>query len=148
MEKESIRVLVVEDSVPFRFFTCSTLATRKNLQVICEVADGLEAVHKAKALLPDLILLDIGLPSLDGISAARHIVESSNSKIIFVTQESDADIVQCALALGAAGYVLKARASADLLAAIDAVCNGGKFVSHGLVEQLSTASLTASASTR
>src|SRR5438309_1320165 len=132
METESIRVLVVEDSLPFRFFTCSTLATRKNLQVICEVSDGLDAVQKAKDLRPDLILLDIGLPSLDGISAARHIVESSNSKIIFLTQESDPEIVQCALALGAAGYVWKARAAADLLAAIDTVCNGGKFVTQAL----------------
>jgi DNA-binding NarL/FixJ family response regulator len=138
MESESIRVLVVEDSVPFREFTCSTLARRKSLKVICAVSDGLEAVHKAKKLRPDVILLDIGLPSLDGISAARQIIQSSKAKIIFLTQESDADIVQSALALGAPGYVLKARAGVDLLSAIDAVCNGCKFVSHGLVEQGST----------
>jgi DNA-binding NarL/FixJ family response regulator len=136
MKSELIRVLVVEDSDPFRAFTCSTLATRENLQVICESSDGLQAVQKAKELQPDLILLDIGLPLLDGIAAARHILEFSSAKIIFLTQESDREIVACALALGAPGYVLKARASADLLAAIEAVCEGGKFVSPGLVEQL------------
>jgi DNA-binding NarL/FixJ family response regulator len=108
-----------------------TLAARDNLQVIGEVSDGLDAVHKAKELRPDLILLDIELPTLDGMSAAREICKFSKSKIIFVTQESDADIVQSALALGAWGYVVKARASTDLLAGVDEVCDGRKFVSDG-----------------
>jgi DNA-binding NarL/FixJ family response regulator len=132
MENSLVRVLVVEDFIPFRSFVCSTLAARDNLQVICEVSDGLDAVHKTKELRPDLILLDIGLPTFDGMSAARQICKFSKSKIIFVTQESDADIVQSALALGAWGYVVKARAATDLLAAIDAVCDGRKFVSNGL----------------
>jgi DNA-binding NarL/FixJ family response regulator len=129
MESSLLSVLVVKDFVPFRSFICSTLATRANLQVICKVADGLEAVHKTKELRPDLILLDIGLPTLDGISAAREICKFSKSKIIFVTQESGADLIQEALALGAWGYVVKATASTDLLAAVDAVCDGRKFVS-------------------
>jgi len=131
MESSFVSVLVVEDYIPFRAFICSTLATRGNLQVICEVSDGLEAVHKAKELRPDLILLDIGLPTLDGISAAREICKFSKSKIIFVTQEPGADFVQEALALGAWGYVVKTMASTDLLAAVDAVCDGRKFFSNG-----------------
>jgi DNA-binding NarL/FixJ family response regulator len=110
-----VSVLVVEDFITFRSLICSTLASRVNLQVICEAGDGLEAVQKAKELRPDLILLDIGLPTLDGISAAREICKFAKSKIIFVTQESDADLIQEALALGAWGYVVKARASTDLL---------------------------------
>jgi DNA-binding NarL/FixJ family response regulator len=86
-----------------------------------------------------LILLDIGLPTLDGMSAAREICKFSKSKIIFMTQESGADLIQEALALGAWGYVLKARASIDLLAALDAVCGGRKFVSDGLGSKLTTA---------
>jgi DNA-binding NarL/FixJ family response regulator len=148
MESSLVSVLVVEDYLPFRSFICSTLATRVTLQVIYQVSDGLEAVHKTKELRPDLILLDIGLPTLDGISAAREICKFSKSKIIFVTQESDADIVQEALALGAWGYVVKVMASTDLLAAIDAVCGGRKFFSDGFGSKLNVASPTARATER
>jgi DNA-binding NarL/FixJ family response regulator len=92
MESLLVRVLVAEDFIPFRSFICLTVAARDNLQVICEVSDGLDAVHKTKELRPDLLLLDIGLPTLDGMSAGRQICKFSKSKIIFVTQESDADI--------------------------------------------------------
>ena len=67
----NIRVLVADDFEPFRRFLSSTLQYRADLQVICEVSDGLEAVQKATELQPDLILLDIGLPKLNGIEAAR-----------------------------------------------------------------------------
>jgi len=144
MERSLVSVLVVDDFIPFRSFICSTLATRVNLLVSGEASDGLEAVHKTKELQPDLILLDIGLPTLDnGMSAAREICKLSKSKIIFVTQESGADFVQEALALGAWGYVVKARASTDLLAAVDAVCDGQKFGSDGFGQKLTTASPTA-----
>src|SRR3954470_9794966 len=145
MESSLLSVLVAEDFITFRSLICSTLASRVNLQVICEVGDGLEAVQKTKELRPDLILLDIGLPTLDGISAAREICKFAKSKIIFVTQESDADLNQEALALGAWGYVVKARASMDLLAAVDAVCDGRKFVSDGVGSKLSSESPTARA---
>src|SRR5271155_2986601 len=88
----SLRVLVVEDFAPFRRFICSTLAKRQDLQVVCEVSDGLEAVQKANELKPDLIVLDIGLPTLNGIVAARQIRNlAPESKIIFLSQESSAD---------------------------------------------------------
>jgi DNA-binding NarL/FixJ family response regulator len=129
----SIRVLVVEDFAPFRQFIRSTLAKRPGLQVVCEVSDGLEAVHKAEELKPDLILLDIGLPSLGGIEAARQIGKlSAESKIIFVTQEFSLDVVQAGLNLGARGYIHKTRAASDLLPAVEAVLEGRRFVSDGL----------------
>ena len=125
-----VRVLIVEDFVPFRRFLCSTLGTKPELQVVSEASDGLEAVQKAEELKPDLILLDIGLPSLNGIAAARQIRKlSPESKIIFVSQESSADIIQEALNLGAWAYVLKTRAQSDLPAAVDAVLFGKQFVS-------------------
>jgi DNA-binding NarL/FixJ family response regulator len=100
------------------------------LQVICEVSDGLEAVQKAESLQPDLILLDIGLPTLNGFEAARRIRKlAPDSKILFLSQESSADVVQEAFRVGALGYVLKAQAGTELLAAVDAVRQGRKFVS-------------------
>jgi DNA-binding NarL/FixJ family response regulator len=124
-----IRLLVVEDFAPFRQFIRSTLGKRADLQVICEVADGLEAVQKAEELKPDLILLDIGLPTLNGIEAARLIRElAPESKIIFLTQESSADVMREAISLGAWGYVVKARAATDLSAAVEAVIPGEYFV--------------------
>jgi DNA-binding NarL/FixJ family response regulator len=126
---------VVEDFEPFRRFVRSTLEKRPELQVICEVSDGLEAVHKAEELQPDLILLDIGLPTLNGIEAARQIRKlAPESKIIFVSQESSPGVVQEALNLGARGYVVKTKAAIDLLAAVEAVLEDRRFVSSGLLE--------------
>ena len=126
----SIRVMVVEDFDSFREFVCSTLERKPELRVICEVSDGLRAVEKAEELKPDIILLDIGLPTLNGIEAARRIRGlAPESKIIFSTQETSPDIVKEAMRLGAWGYVFKTRAAGDLTAAIDAVLKGQRFVS-------------------
>jgi DNA-binding NarL/FixJ family response regulator len=129
----SVRVLVVDDCEPFRRFICSTLRTRPELQIVGEVSDGLEAVQKMKELRPDLIAIDIGLPSLNGIEVARHIRKlSPESKLLFVSQESCTDVVQEAFRLGAQGYVAKTMAGVDLLPAVEAVCHGRRFVSAGL----------------
>ena len=133
METLSSRVLVVEDYEPFRRFICSTLGKKPEFQIVAEATDGLEAVLKAEELQPDLILLDIGLPSLNGIDAARRIRKHSpKSKIVFVSQESSADVVQEALALGALGYVVKVHAGSELLTAVEAVLHGRQFVGSGL----------------
>jgi len=100
------------------------------LLVIGVASDGLEAVQKAEELRPDLILLDIGLPSLNGIEVARQIRKlSPKSKILFVSQESCADVVQGALGTGAQGYVLKIDAERKLLEGVNAVLRGEQFVS-------------------
>jgi DNA-binding NarL/FixJ family response regulator len=126
----TIRVMLVEDFQSFRRFVCSKLAQRPEVLIICQVSDGLEAVQKAEELKPDLILLDIGLPTLNGIDAARRIRGLvPESKIIFSTQETDADVVQEAMRLGAWAYVFKTKAEGDLLPAIDAVLSGKRFVS-------------------
>jgi len=130
---ESVRVFVVDDFEAFRRLLCSILEKMPELQVTCQASDGLEAVQRAEELQPDLILLDIGLPTLNGIEAARQIRRlSPESKIIFLTQESSTDVVQEGLNLGARGYVLKTRAALDLVAAVEAVLDGRRFVSAGL----------------
>ena len=118
---------------PFRRFVCSTLGKRRDLQVIGEASDGLEAVRKAEELKPDLIVLDIGLPTLNGIEVARRIRKlCPECRILFLSQESSADVAQEAFSLGALGYVVKAYAGSELLAAVEAVCQGRQFVSKGL----------------
>jgi len=132
----SVRVLVVEDFEPFRQVIRSLLRKRREFQVICEVSDGLEAVWKSEELQPDLILLDIGLPTLNGIEASRRIRRvAPKSRILILTQEFSPDVVQEALSLGAAGYVFKTQAGSDLLAAMDAVLQGKQFVSSGLPDR-------------
>ena len=106
-----MRVLVVDDYEPFRQFVCSTLGERQDLQVIGEASDGLEAVRKAEELQPDLMVLDIGLPILNGIEVARRIRDLvPECKILFLSQESSVDLAQGASSVGAMGYVVKAHA--------------------------------------
>ncbi len=124
---------MVDDYEPFRRFVCSTLADSSEFQVIGEASDGLEAIRKAEELQPDLVVLDIGLPTLNGLDAARRISKvSPESKILFLTQEFSADVVQEALRFGALGYVVKTQAGTELLTALEAVCRGRQFVSSGL----------------
>ena len=129
----SFRVLVVDDFEPWRQHVCSMLQARPELRVVAEVADGLEAVQKARELAPDLILLDIGLPSLNGVEAANRIRDlAPDAKIIFLTQNSNKDIVRAALSTGAQGYVLKTDAESELLSAVVGVLGGDDFVSGGI----------------
>jgi DNA-binding NarL/FixJ family response regulator len=123
-----IRTLLVDDFEGFRQFLRSTLQADSDLQVIAEASDGLEAVQKAEALQPDLILLDIGLPKLNGIEAARRIRRlCPQSRILFLSQETSADVIEEALGTGANGYVIKRDAGSDLLATIEAMRTGGQF---------------------
>jgi len=129
VEVLKIRVLVVDDYPPWWPFIRSLLQKRPELQILLEVSDGLAAVQKAQELQPDLILLDIGLPQLSGIEAARQIrLRSPKSKILFLSQESSPDMVQGALNTGAEGYVVKSHAAGELLPAVEAVLQGRRFV--------------------
>lgn len=101
--------------------------------MVCELSDGLAAVQRAEELKPDLIVLDIGLPTLNGLQAARQIRSLvPDTKIIFLTQESSDDVVQAAFSSGAQGYVVKTQAGSDLLAAVEAAIQGKRFVSGGV----------------
>jgi len=132
----SVRILVAEDFAPFRRAVTLKLRKQSEFQIISEVSDGLEAVQKAKELQPDLVLLDVGLPTLSGIEAARRIrTVSPQSKIVFVSQEFAVDVVQAAFRSGASAYVIKSDVGRDLLIALDAVLRGETFVSRRLAGQ-------------
>ena len=133
MAKTLIRILVVDDFEPWRNFVCSTLQSEPGLQVIGEVSDGSEAVQKAEELKPDLVLLDIGLPTLNGIEAAKRIHQIvPEARILFLTQNNDLDVLRTAMTNGARGYILKMDAEGELIRAIVAVMRGEKFVSKRL----------------
>ncbi len=128
-----VRILVVDDFVDWQRCVCDHLQQNRRFQVIGVASDGLEAVQKAQELQPDLILLDIGLPHLNGITAASQIRKvSPKSKILFLTQELEPAVAQAALSSGGDGYVIKAHATQELIAAIEAVLLGKKFVSPRL----------------
>jgi len=128
-----VRILIVDDSVDWRIFIHGKLDQERTLRVVGVALDGLEAVAKAEKLRPDLILLDIGLPKLDGITAAGRILKvAPESKIVFVSLELDLAVAQAALRSGGHGYVAKPYVDTDLFAAIEAVMSGKVFVSRGL----------------
>ena len=114
-------ILVVDDYASWRSMLRSKLEGKSGFQVIAEAGNGCEAIEKAARLHPDVVLLDIGMPLLNGIEAAPRIRRvSPDSKIIFITQEQDNEIRTAALATGAEGYLLKSNAAAELTSAIHA----------------------------
>jgi len=131
-----IRILVVDDHELVRRAICSLLSSDPVVEVVCQMADGEQAVLKAEEIQPDLVLLDISLPGISGIEAARRIRGvSPNSRIIFLSQHDSLQMVQDAVRVGGHGYVTKMDAGSDLLKAIRTVREGKRFVSQRIVSQ-------------
>jgi DNA-binding NarL/FixJ family response regulator len=127
------KILIVDDFEEYRVFLQSTLQKSSEFHTIWQAADGLEAVRQAEALQPDLVLLDIGLPRVNGIEAARRIQKvSPNSKILFVSQEFSQVVVEQTLLLGAHGYLWKSDTTRELLLAVHEVLQGRQFVSSSV----------------
>jgi DNA-binding NarL/FixJ family response regulator len=124
-----VRILIVDDFEPWRRTLCSLLKEYPAWQVICEASDGLEAIEKSRELQPDLILLDIGLPGLNGIEAAQQIrIIAPCSRILFFSENCCPDTVREALRIGGHGYVVKSDAASDLIPALQAVMANKQFV--------------------
>jgi DNA-binding NarL/FixJ family response regulator len=126
------RTLIVEDYADLRNFFRLTLQKDTQCIVIGEAVDGLQAVQQAEELQPDLILLDLSLPKLNGMEAFRRIRKlSPRSKVVILSQDFSPEVVQGALRLGAVGYLLKSDAI-DLPLALNAILQGEVFVSRRL----------------
>jgi DNA-binding NarL/FixJ family response regulator len=129
--KPMYRVLIVDDYEPWRRELCSAIEANGRWLLVAEAADGASAVEQARALRPDLILLDVSLPSLNGIEAAQRILaENPALRILFLSEHRSYDIVDAALATGARGYVVKTDAGRELLSAMEAVVAGRSFTSR------------------
>jgi two-component system nitrate/nitrite response regulator NarL len=135
LQMSLVRILIVDDFDLWKGFVIARLRERPDLTIVGFASDGLQAVQKAEELQPDLVLLDMMLPKLNGIEAARQIRGVAPlAKILFVSSESDSESVQTAFQAGGSGYVSKMEAAAGLLDGIDAVLRGEKFVSPGLAD--------------
>lgn len=132
-----IRILVADDFAHWRRFVSLLLLPKEpGWHIVCEVSDGVEAVRKAKELRPDVILLDIGLPKLDGIEAARQIRQiASDMRILFLSGFDSLDVVEAAINTGADGYVVKLDAARELVGAVEAVFHGERFISRRIKEE-------------
>jgi DNA-binding NarL/FixJ family response regulator len=137
LRNSPVCVLVVDDYEPWRQrIRISTLRWMPHTRVV-EASDGLEAVQIAPELSPDLVLLDIGLPNLNGIEVAHHLSKTvPDAKVIFLSQETDGEVVRTALSNGAKGYVVKIDAESELLPAMEAVLRGETFVSSQVRDRL------------
>jgi DNA-binding NarL/FixJ family response regulator len=125
---ELVRILIVDDFASWRRAIHSILAKDEDLEVVGEASDGLEAVQKSEELQPDLVLLDIQLPKMNGLDAARLIHKvSPTTRILFVSSYHHLEIMQEALRVGA-GFVVKADASRDLLPIVKAIVRNEPFV--------------------
>lgn len=125
-----IRVLVVDDHDLVRQTLCSLVNIQPDMTVIAEAVDGVEAIRTAQQHKPDVVLLDIGLPGLSGLSAAGLIQKAApNCEILIVTQYEEQFFMRHSLAVGARGFLTKTRVKAELISAIRNVFSKKQFVS-------------------
>jgi two-component system, NarL family, response regulator NreC len=132
-----IQILVVDDFLPWQFLVRRMFESETDLKISAMATDGLEAVQKATELQPDVILMDISLPKMNGFEATRQIrLLSPGSRILFVNERRGSDFIEAAFKAGAVGYVLKSDANSDLFAGIRAVLGGQQFISRSLKDGL------------
>jgi DNA-binding NarL/FixJ family response regulator len=129
----SVSVLIIDDFEIWKNFVTTFLGNRPGLHVAGFASDGLEAIQKAEELQPDLILLDVSLPKLNGIQAAQKIRKIvPHVRILFLSCHADTDTVRAAFCAGGQGFILKWDAAAALWPGIEAILSGKQFLSDSL----------------
>ena len=131
------RVLVVDDQTLFRTGLTSLLAEDRRVDVVGQAVDGVDAVKQAVKLKPDVVLMDLKMPNLDGIEATRQIVEQlpSTRVLILTTFETDSQVIQ-ALKAGASGYVLKDSSAAAIVSSVLAVTAGERVMASAVANRV------------
>ena len=132
-----LRILVADDHEIVRRGICALLKSHAGWDVCTEAADGREAVESAKQLDPDIVILDIGMPNVNGLTAARQILQNDpQQKILFLTITDSEQIVREVLQAGARGFVLKSDAARDLLTAVEALEKNRTFFTRRVSEMI------------
>ncbi len=132
-----VKVIVAEDDEPTRFWLKLTLNQTKNFEVVAEAGDGRTCVEQVNQSKPDLVLMDIGMPIMDGVEAARLVKEAlPNTKVIMFTSHDTDDSVFAALSAGADGYCLKTLTAEQLLKAIGSVMDGAAWLDPGIARRV------------
>jgi DNA-binding NarL/FixJ family response regulator len=116
------QILVVDDHPIARKTTCSLLQAEPDFEVVCDATNGADAVVQAKHLQPDVVILDINMPGMNGLEAARHIKNAAPSaEIVFLSQHTELETIRQAFHVGGRAYVLKSEAGKELVPAVHAV---------------------------
>ena len=136
MSDQSIRILIADDHPVFRFGLRALLESQPDLEVLAEVDSGEEAVQLVKELQPDVVLMDVNMPGMNGIEATRQITAANSDAAILIITMLDDDTVFTAMQAGARGYLLKGAQGEETLRAIRAVANGEVIFSPGVAEQM------------
>ena len=135
----SVQVLVVDDHAMVRKGLVALLSAAEGLDVVGEAANGREAVVQAEALAPDVVLMDLQMPGMDGVSATREITALGPAQVLVLTSFSDAERIVDALDAGAVGYMLKDAEPDDLIEAVRSVARGDSPLHPRVARQLLTA---------
>lgn len=132
-----VKVIVAEDDEPTRFWLKLTLNQTKDFEVVAEAGDGRTCVEQVNQNEPDLVLMDIGMPIMDGVEAARLVKEARpNTKVIMFTSHDTDDSIFAALSAGADGYCLKTLTAEQLLTAIGSVMDGAAWLDPGIARRV------------
>jgi DNA-binding NarL/FixJ family response regulator len=134
---KAVRVLIVDDQTLFRTGLASLLSEDEHVEVVGQAVDGSDAVKQAVRLKPDVVLMDIKMPNLDGIEATRQIIEAvPGAKVLMLTTfETDSQVIQ-ALKAGARGYVLKDSSAAAIVSSIVAVMSGERVMASAVANRV------------
>lgn len=133
----ALKVLIADDHTLVRESIVKAVSNQPDLEVVAEAKDGEQALEFARTLQPDLVLLDVAMPGLDGLSVAEQLrKDRTNLLIIMLTMHDDEQAIEHALTIPVDGFVSKSAAIAELLDAIAAVRTGGRYLSEGLPEPL------------
>ncbi|OIO89627.1 MAG: DNA-binding response regulator [Anaerolineae bacterium CG2_30_64_16] len=134
---QRIHVLLADDHAVLRAGLRALLSNQPNIEVVAEAGDGYEAVRLAETLAPDIVLMDISMPGMDGLAATRLMRQRCpNARVIVLTMHEEESFLRQVLAAGGAGYVLKKAAEGELLAAIRVVHRGEAFVDPAMTRTM------------